>query len=182
MSERTTGHQVNRLVIETPQSYDEFNARYRSAVPDLDRDRLAGFVKRGASWQDVVADATASAPHGFFIFFVMDVSASMRLAGNTTRCAEYLMGNNTIAERMFRLDPIAMLYVPLRTLIFAAHDGPTTFVVEQPSSTLSSLGNAEINSVGTELDGKLATLLEALDVRVPEILRSADSSAQATQA
>jgi hypothetical protein len=174
MSETTTAHQVNRFVIESTQSYDEFKARYRSAVPDFDRDRLAGFVKRGASWQDVVADETASAPLGFFIFFEMDATASMRLAGNTTHCTEYLMGNNAIAERMFRHDPMAMLYVPLRTLIFAVHDGPTTFVVEQPSSTLSSLCNAEINSVGRELDGKLATLLEALDVRVPESLRSGD--------
>lgn len=100
----------------------------------------------------------------------MDVSPSMRLAGDLARCTEFLMGNHTIAERMFRHDPTAMLYVPLRTLIFAERDRDATFVVEQPSAGLSSLSNAAISEVGFELDLKVATLLEHLEIDVPQVL------------
>jgi uncharacterized protein (DUF302 family) len=159
-----SSHTVTRLTYQTPESYDVLIKRYRLAAPDLDRNRIADLVKRRADWSDVVADAAALAPFGFFIFWSMDVSESMRLAGNTAQCTEFLMGNHTIAERMYRHDPMAMLYVPLRTLIYAEVGGLTTFVIEQPSSTLASLANGDIDTVGNELDVKLATLLEHLNL------------------
>ena len=44
-------------------------------------------------------------------------------------CARYhyLMGNATIAEQMFRHDPRAMLYAPLRTLIWEDPKGHAWF-------------------------------------------------------
>ena len=115
-------HQVTRLVFDTGQPYDEFRARYEAAVPALDEKRLAEFAARGAAWPEVVADADASAPHGFLIFWRLDTAPVMSLAGNSTRCTAYLMGNHTIAERMYRHDPAVMLYVPLRTVIYAGSD------------------------------------------------------------
>jgi Domain of unknown function DUF302 len=160
---------VRRAAIDTPSAYDDLRKRYRELVPALDRDRIAQFARQGAPWSEVVADARAMAPFDFFIFWEMDVTETMRLAGNTARCTEYLMGNHVIAERMFREDPTAMLYVPLRTLIYAPQDDAgSTFVVEQPSSILSSLGNPNISAVGEELDGKLARLFEALGLAVPD--------------
>ena len=35
------------------------------------------------------------------------------------------MGNHTIAEQMYRHDPAVMLYVPLRTVIYAGPRGTT---------------------------------------------------------
>ena len=96
--------------------------------------------------------------------------AAMTLAGDTARCTEFLMGNHTIAERMFRHDAGAMLYVPLRTVIYAAPEGPTRFVIDQPSSPLSSFSNPAIAEVGVELDRKLETLLRYLDAPIPEAL------------
>jgi uncharacterized protein (DUF302 family) len=165
-----TIHQVRRFAIDIGQPYETFCQRYERAVPNLDRDRIVKFVERHAPWDEVVADAAATAPFGFFIFWKMDVTPAMTLAGDTARCTEFLMGNHTIAERMFRHDAGAMLYVPLRTVIYAAPEGPTRFVIDQPSSTLSSFSNPAIAEVGVELDRKLETLLRYLDAPIPEAL------------
>jgi hypothetical protein len=55
-------------------------------------------VERKASWDEVSADAAATAPFGFFIFWQLDVDPSMSLNGNIAKCSEYLMGNHTIAR------------------------------------------------------------------------------------
>ena len=157
-------HQVTRLVFDTGQPYEEFRARYEAAVPALDEKRLAGFAARGAAWPEVVADAGASAPHGFLIFWRLDTTPVMSLAGNSTRCTAYLMGNHTIAEQMYRHDPAVMLYVPLRTVIYAGPDDRAFFAVDQPSTEVASFGVAPITQVGADLDRKLTALLRALDV------------------
>lgn len=163
-------HEVVRLDIEVHQPYDEFCRRYETAVPTANRDRLAEFARRGAPWSEVLADAAASAPYGFLIYWKMDLTPLMSLAGNTWRCTEYLMGNHTIAETMYRHDPAVGLYVPLRTAIYAGPDRATRFAIDQPSTVLSSLGNDAITQVGIELDRKLAELLAALGTDVPEAL------------
>jgi Domain of unknown function DUF302 len=163
-------HQVTRLVFDTGQPYEEFRARYEAAVPALDQKRLAGFAARGAAWSEVVADAGASAPYGFLIFWRLDTTPVMSLAGNSTRCTAYLMGNHTIAEQMYRHDPAVMLYVPLRTVIYADPDDRAFFAADQPSTEVASFGLAPITQVGIGLDRKLAALLDALDVPVGETL------------
>jgi uncharacterized protein (DUF302 family) len=162
-------HQVTRLVFDTGQPYDQFRARYEAAVPALDEKRLADFAVRGAAWPEVVADAAASAPHGFLIFWRLDTTPVMSLAGNSTRCTAYLMGNHTIAERMYRHDPAVMLYVPLRTVIYAGPDDRAFFAADQPSTQVATFGLAQVTQVGTDLDRKLTALLRALDVPAGEL-------------
>ncbi|MEU5675461.1 hypothetical protein ABZ749_35335 [Micromonospora sp. NPDC047753] len=91
----------------------------------------------------------------------------MNLAGDTRHCVEYLMGNHTTAERMFRYDPTVMLYAPLRTLISDRPDGGARFVIEQPSHAFGSSGVDAIHEVGRELDREVAALLAYLEVPVP---------------
>ena len=87
------------------------------------------------------------------------------------------MGNVTIAEQMFRHDPRAMLYAPLRTVIWEdAHDH-AWFTVDQPSAQFASFGIPAVSAVGVELDRKLAALLEALRVEVPMALLSSTPAA-----
>jgi hypothetical protein len=57
--------------------------------------------------------------------------------------------------------------VPLRFVLFQEAGGPTTLVIEQPSSILASLMSPQIDVVGQELDRKLAALFLHLDVAVP---------------
>jgi len=59
----------------------------------------------------------------------------MRMAGHERRAITYLMGNNVIAETMFRHDPGIILYAPLRTAIYWS-----TAPASTPRSSTTSCG------------------------------------------
>ena len=162
-------YEVTRLTLPIP-GVREFQARYEAAVPDYPHADVADLVSRRVSWSDMVEFIDAAAPYGFLIYFRNDVHPVMSLAGDNADCISYLMGNHTIAERMFRYDPRAMLYAPLHTVIWDDADGSAWFTVDQPSTQFRSLGIPEIATVGAELDRKLAALLAVLEVPVPDVL------------
>ncbi len=159
-------HPSRRLLISLPDEYERARQRYESLVPAVD---LSAYTA-AANWDEVVAIAKHEAPHGFMRYHSIDVAPTMALSGATWRATEYLMGNHTIAERMYRHDPAVMLHAPLRTLLY---DGPhgTVLAVDQPSLLFGSCGNPAITAVGRELDGLLAALIDLLDGDVPAQLR-----------
>lgn len=165
---RATEHPARRLDVPLPLPYDQAVRRYEELVPAADMARFGQL----ATWDAVLEQAEINAPHGFMIYWRTDVTAIM--AGSTSgwKCTEYLMGNHTIAERMFRHDPAAMLYAPLRTLIYADPDGNTRFTVDQPSTLFDSFDNPAIAEVGRELDRLIADLLTTLGAPVPKELAS----------
>lgn len=165
-----TVYQARRLAVRVDAPFDDFRQRYEAAVPRYDASAFNSLVERKAPWSEVLDLTESMAPHGFLIFWRIDTQPMMSLAGPTARCVEYLMGNHTIAERMFRYDPTAMLYAPLRTVITEDADASTRFSIEQPSGLLASFGNKEIAAVGVELDRKVAALLVHLDAPVPPAL------------
>jgi hypothetical protein len=148
----------------------EFRTRYEAIVPELPREEVRALVERGASWSEMERLIGAAAPFGFLIYLRNPIDLVMRLAGDSTLCTAYLMGNHLIAERMYRHDPSVMMYAPLRTVIWEDRDGRAWFAVDQPSAVFGSFGKEEIAAVGIELDHKLATLLTELEVPVPDAL------------
>jgi uncharacterized protein (DUF302 family) len=160
---------VRRLSVAVPDVRG-FQRSYEAAIPEVPWEQVNALVQRGAPWSEMVELIASSAPHGFLIYARLDLQPLMGAAGDGADCVAYLMGNHVTAERMFRHDPRAMLYVPLRTVIWEDSTGDAWFTVDQPSTQLGSLGLPEVSNVGVELDRKLAALLEALDVDVPEAL------------
>lgn len=160
-------HEMCRLDIDVGLPFDVFRGRYEQAVPAVDGAALARLISDGADWDEVLRAAAANAPHGFMIYWSFDATPLMGLAGDHLRCVEYLMGNHTIAERMYRYEPGVMLYAPLRTVIHEDLQGTTWFSVDQPGAAFASFGDPRVTAVGAELDRKLAGLLEHLDVPVP---------------
>ena len=156
-------HPSRRLVVALPALYDEAREQYETLVPEVD---LARFFQM-ASWQATLELAEINAPHGFMRYFRSDVTALMASSPSLWKATEYLMGNHTIAERMFRHDPAVMLHAPLRTLLYADPDGDTKLAVDQPSLLFSSYGNSQIAAVGHELDDLLAGLIALLGGEVP---------------
>jgi hypothetical protein len=157
-----------RLAIEVDGSFEEAVARYEAAVPPYPAQRIERLVAAGGDWPAVLALTEEVAEHGFLVYWKTAADSLMSLDGDEGRCAAYLMGNHTIAERMFRHDPAVMLYAPLRTVISRSPGGPTLFIVDQPSRQFASFGRMDIAAVGVELDHKLAALLEALGLPVPD--------------
>ena len=163
----TISHQVDRLTIQIDDTFDGFRNRYEQAVPVFQSERFASLVEREVDWQTVLEATTENAPHDFILYWSHDFTSLMRLAGDHGRCVEYLMGNHTIAEKMYRYNPAILLYAPLRTAIVADANGATWFTVDQPSSRFGSFNTPQIAEVGIELDHKLAALLEHLGAPVP---------------
>lgn len=169
---RVVAHEVHRLEIPVELSYDEFRNRYERAVPAFDLDRFADLDPREIDWATVRAITDADATHGFLLYLRVEVDLIMRLAGHPERCTSYLMGNHTIAERMYRHDHAVMLYAPLRTQIHEDRDGGVWFTIDRPSTRFGSFDDPRITEVGVELDHKVADLLAALEVDASAVLRA----------
>ncbi len=120
---RVVGHTINRIDIVTGIEFDDFIAAFEKAAPPFDPATVQAIIDRGGGWDDVLAAAAINAPNDLMVYAKIDALPLLGLAGHTTKAVEYLLGNHTIAETMFRHDPRALLYAPLRLLIYADVDG-----------------------------------------------------------
>ena len=171
-------HTARRLNIEVP-GVREFQRLYEQAVPANPVEAITPLVERGASWDEVIDIHADLASHGFLIYWRNDVHGVMQLAGDDNDCIAYLMGNVTIAERMFRPQtPRAMLYAPLRTVIWEDAHERAWFTVDQPSTQFRSFGIPAVTSVGVELRQKARRSVgSAPRVEVPMALLSSTAGA-----
>jgi uncharacterized protein (DUF302 family) len=162
-----TEHAIRRLQVRLGRSYDDAIADFERVVPLIDP-RFQSLD----SWDENLRLFEKVAPLGLMRFGAIDVLAYMRTSGTDRPGIEYLAGNHTIAERMYRHEPTAMLYAPLRLFIYADDSRQGVLVIDQPSTLFGSLGdNAEVASVGRELDRKVAAVLSAMGVNVPSALK-----------
>jgi hypothetical protein len=166
----TISYRVDRLTIQIDDSFDGFRDRYERAVPEFQTDRFDTLIEEGVDWHTIL-DATAeNAPHDFIAYWSGEFTSLMGLAGDRGRCVAYLMGNHTIAQRMYRYNPGIMLHAPLRTVIVEDADHATWFSFDRPSTQFGGFNTPQITKVGRELDHKLAALLKHLDAPVPAAL------------
>jgi hypothetical protein len=159
----TATRTVRRLSVPLGMPYAEAIHRFEDLLPVIDLDRFRALE----NWDDAVRLAGRTAPLGLMRFWKLDLTPLWVGGRASWNCTEYLVGNHVIAERMYRYDPVVLLYAPLRFLI---HDDPTgaaVCVFDQPSTQFDSLGRAEISAVGRELDRKVATLLASLGATPP---------------
>jgi hypothetical protein len=162
-----TEHTTTRLRVPLGRSYSDAIADFERVVPAFEPKRFQAL----SSWDQHLALSASVAPLGLMRFASLDVHPLMRVAGTTRRGTEYLVGNHTVAERVYRHEAEAMLYAPLRLFIYADDDGQGVLVIDQPSTLFGSLGdNADVAAVGVELDGKVAAVLSAMGVEVPAAL------------
>lgn len=159
-------HSMTRFDISTGVPFDEFRSQFEQATPAFDAEAAQRLVESGGSWADVRAAVERTATHQLIRYATLEATAVMSLAGHTTKVVEYLLGNHVIAESMFRHDPRAMLYAPLRVLLFSDAGGDAVFSLDQPSSAFGSLGIDEVTRVGLGLDDKVAALLRFLGVEM----------------
>jgi hypothetical protein len=154
---------ARRLVVTLPQPYDAACELYETLVPEVDLHR----VFQMASWKAALELAEINAPHGFMRYYRSDITSLMAGSTSLWKATQYSMGNHTIAERAFNLDPSGILYAPMPALIYADPDGDTKFAVDQPSLAMASHGNPEIAEVGQELDALLGQLIKLLGGEAP---------------
>jgi hypothetical protein len=162
----TIPHVVNRFVIDADDEFDNVRARYESLVPTVDFAELVEVISTG-DYARVQKYTAEHAPNSFLNFWALDPMPMMHMLGHQRRAITYLMGNNVIAETMFRHDPGIILYAALRTAIYESTSGGVQFSIDQPSSKFGSFGNPDIAKVGAQLDAKVADLLRLMSLPVP---------------
>jgi hypothetical protein len=104
---RTTARSVSRGEIRIEESYQNFRSRYEAAVPPFEPERVAALAA------------------------VVDI---LKAAGDGSQCTEYLMGNHTIAEQMYRHHPGALMSAPPRTTIYETAVGDPFFGIDRPAT------------------------------------------------
>jgi uncharacterized protein (DUF302 family) len=98
-------------------------------------------------------------PSGFMLFRTSDHGALLRLAGQTRKAVQYLLGNPLFAVRMTQHDIRAGLYAPLRVLLYEDETGKTWIEYDRPSTLFGQFGNAKVTEVAAMLDRKLEQLV-----------------------
>ncbi len=164
MSFHREQHEMTRVDLATGVPFDEFVAALERAAPPVDRAAFAKIAESGGDWDDVLATATKNAPNELMVYAKIDATELFSLAGHRTRAIEYLIGNHVIAETMYRHDPKALLYAPLRMLVYTDGDGNAIFTMDQPGPAFGSLGIDEVSKVGEGLDRKVVNLLRVVGV------------------
>jgi hypothetical protein len=157
-------HTMTRVDVATGMAFDEFRAAFEAAAPKADVAAAYRIIDSGGTWDDVLAAAAANAPNDLMVYWTIDASLLTVAGYSRTRAVEYLLGNHTIAETMFRHDPRALLYAPLRVLIYEDADGNAVFSIDQPGKAFGSLGIEDVTEVGEGLNRKVANLLRVIGV------------------
>jgi hypothetical protein len=163
---RCESHGMTRVDVDTGIPFEEFIAALEKAAPPVDQTALERITAAGGNWDDVRAAAAENAPNDLMIYAKIDARGFFGIAGHHTPAVEYLIGNHVIAETMFRHDPKAMLYAPLRMLVYGDADGNAVFTMDQPGPAFGSLGIDEVAEVGRDLDRKVVNLLRVAGVDV----------------
>jgi hypothetical protein len=164
MSFHREQHEMTRVDIATGVPFDQFVAALEKAAPPVDRAAFAKIAESGGDWDDVLAAAAKNAPHDLMVYAKIDATELFSLAGHRTRAIEYLIGNHVIAETMFRHDAKALLYAPLRMLVYTDGNGNAIFTMDQPGPAFGSLGIDDVSKVGKGLDDKVVNLLRVIGV------------------
>ncbi|MCV7431564.1 hypothetical protein [Mycolicibacterium bacteremicum] len=163
-------HTMTRLNISTGIPFDEFRAAFEAAAPLFDPAPYLKIAERGGSWADVKAEVAAYAPYDLMLYAIIEATPVMAVAGHAGQSVEYLLGNHVIAETMYRHNPNALLYAPLRVLVFTDDAGHAVFGIDQPSTVFAGLDHPDVAATGILLDHKVSGLLRGIGVAVVEQL------------
>jgi uncharacterized protein (DUF302 family) len=155
---------MTRVDIGTGVEFEKFLTGFEAAAPAFDPVPLQRIVESGGTWDEVRAAVARNAPNELMVYAKIDATPLLGVAGHDVKAVEYLLGNHVIAETMFRHDPKALLYAPLRLLVYSDAEGNAVFSMIRPSSAFGSLGIAEVTEVGLSLDRKVANLLRVIGV------------------
>ena len=150
---------VDHVRLATDKPFNEIARAFERQLgrydPDVSRS-LAG----GGDTEEARARIEAMVgPSGFMLFGTSDHGALLRIAGQTRKAVQYVVGNPLFALQMTQHDIRASLYAPLRVLLYQNDEGKTCVEYDKPSSLFGQFGNAKVTDVAAMLDQKLERLV-----------------------
>jgi uncharacterized protein (DUF302 family) len=150
---------IEHIHIETEKPFGEVTAALEARMGKFDP-AVLDQLRNGGDPEAVRARLQGMVgPSDFMLFWTGDHGSLLRLAGQTKKAAQYLLGNSLFAVRMMRHDIRAGLYAPLRVLVYEDEGGKTCVEYDRPSSLFGQFGNASVTEVATMLDRKLEQLV-----------------------
>jgi uncharacterized protein (DUF302 family) len=150
---------IEHVHVETEKPFGEVASALEAPMGKFDP-AVYEQLRSGADPEAVRARLEGMAgPSGFMLFRTSDHGALLRLAGQTKKAIQYLLGNPLFAIRMTQHDIRAGLYAPLRVLLYEDAEGKTCVEYDRPSSLFGQFGDANVTEVATMLDRKLEQLV-----------------------
>ena len=169
--ETTEDYPARRVRLATNARFDSLVAAFEQAVPALDDDEALTRLTADPDWPGFLRGLQWEAPSGFVRVWSSTPSDLMRFAGSPAPSAVWLIVNHGITARLYRHDPSALLYSPLRIEAHSAQDAGTIVSFDVPSLQLRSFAINKVTQAGAELDRALGALLEDLGIPRPSALR-----------
>ena len=150
---------IEHIHVETEKQFAEVTAALEARMGKFDP-AVYEALRSGAAPEAVRTRLEEMAGSiGFMLFRTSDHGALLRLAGQTKKKVQYLLGNPLFAIRMTQHDIRAGLYAPLRVLLYQDEESKTCVEYDRPSSLFGQFGNANVTEVAIMLDGKLEQLV-----------------------
>jgi hypothetical protein len=160
----TTSAVIGRTSVATGLTYEALVVAFERELGRWEPATEKLLLARKAPWSEVEREvARMGGPRGLMVIHRIDQGAITSLSGNGKRCLLYLVGNPVIANGILDSDPRAGLYVPFRVCL-SDDEGPggAFLLYDRPSSSLAALGLPELAAVGSQLDGKIDGVAQAL--------------------
>ena len=150
---------IEHVHVETEKPFAEVTAALKARMGKFDP-AVYEELRSGADPEAVRARLEAMAgSSGSMVFRTSDHGALLRLAGQTKKAVQYLLGNPLFAVRMTQHNIRAGLYAPLRVLVYEDAEGKTCIEYDKPSTHFGQFGIAKVTEVATMLDRKLEQLV-----------------------
>jgi uncharacterized protein (DUF302 family) len=149
---------VEHVRVKTEKPFGEVAAALEARLGTFDP-AVLDQLRNGDAPEAVRARLEGMAgPSGFTLFRTNNHGALLRLAGQTKKAVQYLLGNPLSGIQMTQHDVRAGLYAPLRPLIYEDEEGKTCVEYDKPSSLFGQFGNANVTQVAVMIDRKLEQL------------------------
>jgi uncharacterized protein (DUF302 family) len=164
---QTTRNIIEHISVTTNQPYDNVVAAFDARLgPAREWAAIIGqLLGAHASWQQVEETITAQiGESGLALFFAVDHTPLLALAGKTSRAKQYAIGNPLLAVQMTRYVPEAALYAPLRLVVYENEGGQAIVAYDRFVSLIAQYQRPEMIDVAQEVERKLEALIAAASV------------------
>lgn len=163
---------VRRFVIDTGRPYEEFRKEWEHAVPAWSWSTAIAEAKGGGGWHALQDLSARSAVNGLVNIATFDPSTVMRLAGDRLRAVTYLTGNLVLGEALYRHDPAAIEYIPLRVTIAEVPVETSTITFDKPCDLFAAYTAPEIAVAARDVERAMSEVLRVVGLPIPADLDS----------
>ena len=148
---------VEHIKISSERSFVEVRQRLEATLPKLDAS-IADALRSGDHKRATEFDENGPK---LSIFEQRDHGSLLQIFGGRRNALQYEIGNPLTSSKMNRYKLSAVLYAPLRVVLFEDERGKAVFEYDKPSSFFGQFDDKRVTKVGRDLDDELEAALRA---------------------